>query len=290
MNVREILRRYDLRPSKGLGQHFMVDETLLDRIVTVSALTERDHVLEIGPGLGSLTWRMAERVAHVVAVELDRKLLPILAETLACYSNVHIVHGDILELDPADTVAQAVAASDAPIHYKVVANLPYYITSATIRHLLSARTRPTEMTFLVQREVAQRIVAGPGDMSLLAISVQVYGTPTIALRIPKGAFYPRPKVDSAVLRIEVAGGPLVPENELEHFFRVARAGFAQKRKQLHNSLAHNLPLSHEDVLGGLERAGISAERRAQTLNLEEWVRLARCLPRQITPPREPEKR
>jgi 16S rRNA (adenine1518-N6/adenine1519-N6)-dimethyltransferase len=282
MNVREMLQRYDLQPSKGLGQYFMVDETLLDRIVAVSALAEGDCVLEIGPGLGSLTWRIAERAAHVVAVELDRKLLPILAETLASYSNVHIVQGDILELDPANTVAQAIGASDTAIRYQVVANLPYYITSAAIRHLLSARTRPTEMTLLVQREVAQRIVAGPGDMSLLAISVQAYGMPTIALRVPKGAFYPRPKVDSAVLRIEVASVPLVPESELDHFFCVARAGFAQRRKQLHNSLAHNLSLSHGDVLAGLDRAGISAERRAQTLSIEEWVRLARCLPRDLS--------
>ncbi|MBN1399255.1 MAG: ribosomal RNA small subunit methyltransferase A [Anaerolineae bacterium] len=278
MNVREVLRRYDLRPSKGLGQHFVVDEAVLDRIVEVSALDDTDLVLEIGPGLGSLTWRIAERAACVVAVELDRKLLPVLDEILAPYSNVHIVQGDILELDPADTLAQALPASPIPLRYKVVANLPYYITSAVTRHLLSTHTRPTEMTLLVQREVAQRIVAGPGDASLLAISVQVYGTPEIAFRVPRNAFHPRPKVDSAVLRIEVDACPMVPEDELDHFFRVARAGFAQRRKQLHNSLAHNLELSHDDVLMGLERAGISAERRAQTLSLEEWVCLARCLP------------
>jgi len=284
VQIASILKRYGIRPSKGLGQNFLVDEQILERILAAGDLSASDVVLEIGPGVGLLTRRMAERVASVVAVELDRKLLPVLSEVLRDCANVHIVQGDILALDPLKTLEDALGLGGAPpLHYKVVANLPYYITSSALRHLLGARVRPEQMTIMVQREVAERIIAAPGNMSVLAISVQVYGSPEIVFRVPRGAFYPQPKVDSAVLRVRTYPAPRVPEEELAHFFRVVNAGFAQRRKQLHNSLAHALNLPQAHVLAALADAHIEPERRAQTLSIAEWAALARCLARPVSP-------
>ncbi len=284
MQLVSILKRHGIRPSKGLGQNFLVDEQVLERILAAGDLSAADIVLEIGPGVGLLTRRMAERVASVVAVELDRKLLPVLAEVLRDCANVRIVQGDILALDPVKTLEDALGSSGvSPLRYKVVANLPYYITSSALRHLLSARVRPEQMTIMLQREVAERIVAAPGNMSVLAISVQVYGSPEIVFRVPRGAFYPQPKVESAVLRVRTYPQPRVPEEELAHFFRVVNAGFAQRRKQLHNSLAHALNLPQARVLAALADARIEPDRRAQTLTIAEWAALARCLARSDVP-------
>ena len=278
VNPRKLLRRHNLHPSKGLGQHFLVDESVLDRIVAASEISPRDLVLEVGPGLGTLTQRLATRAARVIAVELDRKMLDIFADTLQGYANVELVQGDILETDPAQLVGPWVRGGEGDaMRYQVVANLPYYITSAVIRHLLSARIRPESMTLMVQHEVAQRIVAQPGDLSLLAISVQVYGTPTIVCRVPRVAFLPVPKVDSAVLHVQVREDPIVNEAELARFFTIVRAGFAQKRKQLHNSLTHNLSLQREEVLEALAASGIDPSRRPQTLSIPEWAELAKAL-------------
>ncbi len=275
MDVMAVLRRYGIRPSKGLGQNFLVDRGALERIVATAGLTRADTVLEVGPGVGVLTRLLARAAGRVVAVELDARMVSILGETLADLPNVEVVAGDILEVDPAAVVANGGEAPD----YRVVANLPYYITSAALRHLLEARVRPQTLTVMVQYEVAQRIVAAPGDLSLLAISVQVYGEPHLAFRVPAAAFYPAPKVDSAVLQVAVHPRPLIPEAELPRFFRVVNAGFGQKRKQVHNSLSHNLALPREAVLAALERAGISPDRRPQTLSIAEWAALARALPR-----------
>ena len=278
MDVPRILREYGVRPSKGLGQNFLVSEGVLDRIVAASELGPDDLVLEVGPGLGLMTRRLAEAARAVVAVELDRRMVAILAERLADLANVHVVQADILEVDPARTVAGAIGAAVEGLEYKVVANLPYYITSAALRHLLEGFRRPTLLTVMVQREVAQRIVAGPGDMSLLSLSVQVYGRPEVVARVPAGAFYPPPKVDSAVVRIRVYEEPLAPEEALERLFRVARAGFEQKRKQLVNSLSANLRLSREAATEALARAGIAPTARPQTLSVADWLRLAEALP------------
>lgn len=278
MQLISILKRYGIRPSKGLGQNFLVDEQILERILAAGDLSAADIILEIGPGIGLLTRRMAERVASVVAVELDRKLLPVLSEVLRDCVNVRIIQGDILALDPVKTLEDALGLGSAPPpRYKVVANLPYYITSSALRHLLGARVRPEQMTVMLQREVAERIVAAPDNMSVLAISVQVYGSPEIAFRVPRGAFYPQPKVESAVLRVRTYPEPRVPEEELAHFFRVVNAGFAQRRKQLHNSLAHALNLPQARILAALADARIEPDRRAQTLTIAEWAALARCL-------------
>lgn len=268
------LRHYGIRPSKGLGQNFLIDRGTLEQIVATAGLTRADTVLEVGPGVGVLTRRLAKAAGRVVAVELDARMVAILDETLADLPNVDVVAGDILEIDPAVAVA---AGGETP-DYRVVANLPYYITSAALRHLLEAPVRPRALTVMVQYEVAQRIVATPGDLSLLAISVQVYGEPQLAFRVPAAAFYPVPKVDSAVLQVAVYSQPLVPEAELPRFFRVVNAGFGQKRKQVHNSLSSNLALPRETVLAALEAAGVDPQRRPQTLAIAEWAALARALP------------
>lgn len=269
-----ILKRYGIRPSKGLGQNFLVDAGHMARIVATAGLSRGDTVLEVGPGVGLLTRRLAEQAGRVVAVELDHRMVAILDETLADLPNVEIVSGDILEVDPR----QLLSSGEQLPAYRVVANLPYYITSAVLRHLLEASAPPVALTVMVQYEVAQRIVAAPGDLSLLAISVQVFGQPRLAFRVPAGAFYPQPKVDSAVLQIELYPEPRVPRNELARFFRVVHAGFGQKRKQVRNSLAANLALTREDVTAALAAAAVSPDRRPQTLTIDEWLALSRALP------------
>ena len=275
MDVLGTLRRYGIRPSKGLGQNLLVDEAILDAIVQGSGVGSEDLVLEIGPGLGTLTRRLASKANQVVAVELDRRMVSILESELAETDNVRIVQGDILELAPSELLAEELATHSG---YSVVANLPYYITSAALRHLLTGR-RPERMTVMVQREVAERIMAQPGKLSLLALSVQVFGAPQLVCRVPSSAFFPEPKVSSAVIRVDMYDEPLVPEALQEAFFGVARAGFSQKRKQLHNSLRSGLRVSSEAVRAALEQAGVDATRRAQTLSIEEWVRLAEGLGR-----------
>jgi len=263
--VAGLLHARGLHAKKSLGQNFLSDPGVLRRIVEAAGLPDGAQVLEIGPGLGSLTRFLALAARRVVAVELDSNLVPILEEVVAPFGNVEVVQGDILELDPASLMG-----ADG---YFVVANIPYYITSAVIRRLLEASARPARIVLTIQREVAERICAGPGDLSLLALSVQVYGRPSIAAHIPAGAFYPPPRVDSSVVRVDLYPQPFVPEAQLETFFRLIRAGFSQKRKTLRNSLAGGLswaPARSEELL---RAARIDPMRRAETLALEEWQSL-----------------
>lgn len=269
MEVRRLLREFDIRPRKSLGQNFLVDRRALERIVGAAELGAEDIVLEIGPGVGTLTRLLAERAGRVVAVELDQRLVEVLYQALADLPNVEIIHGNILELNPADLLEQ----QRDSFQYKVVANLPYYITSAILRHFLTAKARPKLMIVTVQLEVARRITAEPGDMSLLAVSVQFYGRPRIVSRIKASAFYPSPRVDSAVIRIDLDGPLLVEVDDAESFFEVVRAGFAQRRKQLRNALSAELELPASDVAQALSRAGINPKRRAQTLSIEEWAKV-----------------
>ena len=271
MDVRRLLEQWDLRPSKALGQNFLVDSAALDRIVAAAELTPDDVVLEVGAGLGALTRRLARGAGRVISVELDQRLMPVLQSVLADLDNVTLVQGDILALDPAALIGPS------STQYKVVANLPYYITSAVLRHLLEASPRPQRMVLTVQREVADRIVAEPGQMSLLAVSVQFYGQPRRLFRIKPGSFYPSPGVESAVVRIDLHAAPPVRVEEADAFFRVVRAGFAQRRKQLRNGLAAGLGLSPEEVVAKLGEAGVDARRRPQTLSLEEWGRVAQAI-------------
>jgi 16S rRNA (adenine1518-N6/adenine1519-N6)-dimethyltransferase len=275
MEVAALLRQYGLRPKKSLGQNFLTDEHALVQIARAAEITRNDAVLEIGPGLGSLTRHLAVAARHVIAVEVDQALIPPLQATLANYPNVSIIHADILQLEP--TALLSPYLPDALSHYKVVANVPYYITSAIIRHLLEAAIRPTTIVLTVQLEVAQRIIAQPDDMNLLAVSVQFYGTPRIVHHIKAGAFYPAPDVDSAVVRIDLPDEPHYETTDVEAFFHVVKAGFSQKRKQLHNALRASLRLPNEQVEQALSAAQIDPKRRAETLTLEEWRRLVEQL-------------
>jgi 16S rRNA (adenine1518-N6/adenine1519-N6)-dimethyltransferase len=270
LNVPALLRQFNLHPDKSLGQNFLVDEGALAKVAGAAEVGVEETVLEIGPGLGSLTRHLAVAARRVVAVELDEGLLPALTAVLKPYPNVEVIQGDILNLSPL--------ALGLPPGYKVAANIPYYITSAVIRHLLEAESHPARVVLTVQREVAERLCAKPGEMSVLAVSVQFYSVPRIVGRIPAGAFYPRPNVDSAVVRLDVLPRWAVDVQDSETFFRVVKAGFSQKRKQLRNALSGGLQLSAEQVEAWLARAGLDLRRRAETLALEEWGALCAALP------------
>lgn len=259
-----------LRPQKKLGQNFLTDSNILLKIVESAQITRSDSVLEIGPGLGHLTRLLAQRAGHVVAVELDEGLADSLKREFesAQISNVRIIRGDILKQDPGGLFAGP---------YKVVANIPYYITSNVIRHLLAAPARPTHIVLTVQKEVAQRMTARPPRMNLLAVGVQFYADTKIAGFIPAGAFYPRPQVDSAWVSLTPHIESPYPVEDVEAFFRVVRAGFSAPRKQLRNTLSASLGLAASRVELALRDANIEPTRRAETLSLDEWVKLAHVL-------------
>ena len=277
-----LLRKYGVIPDKRLGQNFLVDINALMRVVDSAEILPADTVLEIGAGLGSLTQLLAQSARRVIAVEVSPKMVEILHKELIHFDNVEIIQGDILRIDladlfdapvpaPADAPADASAdASNVSQGYLVVANIPYYITSALFKHLLENARRPRRMVLTVQREVGERICAQPGEMSLLALSVQVYGSPQIAAGIPAAAFYPVPKVDSAVVRVDMYASPVIPSQDLVEFFRLAKAGFSQKRKMLRNALSAGMHCSPQNAQERLQAAGIEPSRRAETLSLEEW--------------------
>ena len=270
ISPKKLLDKYHLKPHKGLGQNFLSNDTVLSGIADAAGIPEHAAVLEVGPGLGSLTRHLAERAERVVAVELDKDLVPVLRRELAGCGNVEIVEGDILEFAPDEYFSDG--------DYYVAANIPYYITSAVIRHLLEGRSRPKRLALTVQKEVAERICAAPGKLSLLALSVQIYGKADIPMIIPSSAFYPEPKVDSAVVRIELYDEPLIPLQDMDAFFALAKAGFGQKRTTLRNALSSNLHLSSAETGARLEQAGIDPMRRAETLSIEEWKRMMEVFP------------
>jgi 16S rRNA (adenine1518-N6/adenine1519-N6)-dimethyltransferase len=265
LDVHTLLKQYGLQPNKRLGQNFLVDEIHLETIVREAGVGPQDEVLEVGAGLGSLSGHLATAAGRLVAVELDDKLLPPLRDSLAEFDNVEVVQADILALD----LSQLFSASG----FRVVANIPYYLTSKLIRHLLESEPRPGSLALTVQREVAERACAEPPAMSLLTLSVQLYGQPRIAHHIPAGAFYPVPKVDSALLLIDLFDAPEIRQSDIERFFMLAQAGFRQKRKTLANSLAALPDWDKAEAAARLKRAGIDPQRRPQTLTLEEWGRL-----------------
>jgi 16S rRNA (adenine1518-N6/adenine1519-N6)-dimethyltransferase len=265
LNAAAVLKRHGLRADKSLGQNFLQDPFALAAIASAAEIKATDTVLEIGPGLGSLTRYLAVSAKQVVAVELDRDMLIPLKSVLAPYPNVRVIHGDILKLRPQELVTEK--------DYIVAANIPYYITSAVIRHLLESEVKPRRIVLTVQREVAERICAKPGDMSLLALSVQVYGNPRVAARIPAEAFFPAPKVDSAVLSVDIYPSPLIRAELLGTFFKLIKAGFSQKRKTLRNSLSSGLHISTTVSEEMLKQANIDPMRRAETLSIEEWQTL-----------------
>lgn len=272
--VRTALRGLDVRPTRAMGQNFLVDAPALAQIVAAGAVADVPCVVEVGPGLGVLTWELVQRAREVIAVELDKRLIARLHDEFRMAANLTLINQDVLRTDP-----QLLTQGRA---YHVVANLPYAITSLVLRHFLEAAHPPELMVVLVQREVAQRICAEPGDMSVLAHAMQIRAIPDIVTIVPPESFVPVPAVHSAVLRMRRRAVPLVAPDEEAAVMRVLKAGFLHARKQLGNSLAsglasHQIHITREHAQAQLVAAGIDPARRAETLSIDEWVRLTRQL-------------
>jgi 16S rRNA (adenine1518-N6/adenine1519-N6)-dimethyltransferase len=265
ISPKEILKKYRIFPSKRLGQSFLIDKKVLKKIVEVADLSKNDSVLEVGPGIGNLTIELAKKVKKVIAVEKDEKMVEILKERLKeeRIKNVEIVNEDILKFLPSFKLRRS---------YKVVANIPYYLTSRLIRNLLEAKRRPKLIVLMIQKEVAQRICAKPPKMNLLAVSVQFYAKPEIVSFVSKNCFWPRPKVDSAIIKISNIKKQK-PTKEEKLFFKIVRAGFSHPRKQLINNLSKGLKKNKKIVKEWLLNCGISPDKRAENLSIEEWKRL-----------------
>lgn len=261
-----ILHRFKLRADKKLGQNFLIDETVVRRIVEAAELTPEDTVLEVGPGIGTLTQGLAESGANVVAVELDKRLLPVLDVTLEGYDNVRIVNGDILQVDIMEQVQKP--------DFKCCANLPYYITTPIIFAILEKRLPMERLVVMVQKEVAERMAAKPGskDYGALSVAIQYFTEPEIAFIVPPSSFIPAPSVDSAVIVCKRRSTPPVEVCDENLFFRVVKAAFSLRRKMLSNSLK-NMGIKGEQVTKWLELAGVDGKRRAETLSLEDFAAL-----------------
>ena len=288
-----ILQAFHLKADKNLGQNFLVEGSVVNRIAKAAELTPEDTVLEIGPGIGTLTQALAMTGASVVSVELDKRLIPVLQETVGAYKNVRIVQGDILKVNIPEIIAEVkadrktadaageVAEAESEIKqsdtFKVCANLPYYITTPIIMYLLEQKLPLERLVVMVQKEVAERMTAEPGGREYGAISVamQYYTEPKIAFIVKAGSFLPAPKVDSAVLVCKKRSTPPVEVPDEKTFFKVVAAAFSVRRKMLNNSLKNMGGLNGEQVKAWLDRAGIDGRRRAETLSLEEFAMLAR---------------
>jgi 16S rRNA (adenine1518-N6/adenine1519-N6)-dimethyltransferase len=268
--VKSLLRQSGLRARKSLGQHFLIDGEVLGIIVKAAELTPEDTVIEVGPGLGVLTRELARHAGSVISVELDKELASLLQRQLASLSNLRVVNTDILKVRLSQLLG---GKSD----YKVVANLPYYITSPVLRYFVESSPKPSLMVMMVQKEVGEAIVAVPGKMSLLAVSLQVYSRPEIVSYVPATSFYPQPKVDSVILRFDMLKEPAVKVADVNGFLEVVKSGFNAPRKQIHNSLAHGLGMKAAEVAPLLKQADIDPRRRAETLSLEEWAKLYQVL-------------
>lgn len=258
-DVRTAMKLAGVKPNKALGQHFLVDRPSLEAIVDAAAVTRHDVVLEIGPGLGVMTRPLTRQAAHVYAVETDHTLADLLRR--GAPDNLEVVEQDIMEFDLARL----------PTGYKMIANIPYYLTSKIFRMMLAGPSRPSVMSVLIQKEVAERIAASPGKLSILALSVQYYGHPEIVRIVERHKFWPSPAVDSAVLRV-VVEGPAFPADE-HKLFRLIKAGFGEKRKQLKNALSGGLNLTTELSARLIKDSGLPATARAQELSLADWERL-----------------
>ncbi len=273
LETKGALRQLGIRAKKGLGQHFLIDRRALSKIVAAAELGPEDVVVEVGPGLGVLTQELARGAGNVLTVEIDPQLASALEGNLAEFPNVRVIRADVLELNPEQLGLRHRG-------YKVVANLPYFVASPILRHFLEACSQPKLMVVMLQKEVAERIVASSGKLGLLSLAIQLYARPRIVGRVPAKSFYPAPKVDSAILRLEIRDKPAV-DVDRERLFEIARAGFSAPRKQLRNALSGGLGLPPATITPLLEEAGIDPQRRAETLTLEEWARLARMLPENL---------
>jgi 16S rRNA (adenine1518-N6/adenine1519-N6)-dimethyltransferase len=264
-SLKEILRKYRAFPIKRLGQNFLIDENVLRKIVKAADLSKEDVVLEVGSGIGNLTIELAKRAKKVIAVEKDKRMIEILKENLKEFRNVEIVEGDIREMICA--IVKKMAKD-----YKVVANIPYYLTSHLIRKFLELEKKPKLIVLMVQKEVAQRICAKPPKMNFLAVSVQFYAKPQIISFVSKNCFWPKPKVDSAIIKITPR--KILWRSDLHNlFFKIVRAGFSHPRKQIVNNLSEKLKIDKEKVKEWLLKNKIQPSQRAETLSVEDWIKL-----------------
>ncbi len=325
--IKRIFKECQIKPNKLLGQNFLIDRAVLKKIIAAADLSKDDIVLEIGPGLGILTEELAKHVGQVVAVEKDKKMAEIVRNIIKDKNvkNVEIVEGDILKINPSvlafshpersegslanasanklrdSSPRQGGAQNDIHCNYRVVANIPYYLTSHLIRKFLESDNQPQEMILMVQKEVTQRICAKPPEMSLLAVAVQFYAQPKIVSYVSKNSFWPRPKVDSAIIKITLYATPIhgfhtddtdniicvgasaLLETERRkrafrvQFFRVVRAGFAHPRKQLINNLSQGLKIDRVKISETLKKIGLAPEQRAETLSVNDWIKLSERL-------------
>ena len=270
---RQLLRQSGFKPKKSLGQHFLIDETVLELILSAAELSPGEIVVEVGPGLGILTEALAKQGARVIAVELDARLVALLKKRLTGFPDVRVVHADILKTIPRQLLRDSFPTSGLVRGYKVIANLPYYITSPVLSHFLEAQPRPSRMVVMVQKEVGEAVAAAPGKMRLLSVKAQFYSRPAIVSYVSAASFYPPPKVNSVILRLDVYSQPPIEVSDVAGFFDIVMHGFSAPRKQIRNSLAHSLEMPPGQVASLLEKAGIEPKRRAETLKLEEWREL-----------------
>ena len=270
-----VLQKYNFVFQKKFGQNFLIDSHVLEKIVDAAQITDEDCVLEIGPGIGTMTQYLAESAREVVAVEIDRALIPILQDTLSAYDNVTVLNEDIMKVD----VGRIVRERNQGRPIKVVANLPYYITTPIVMSLLENHVPVQSITIMVQKEVADRMQVGPGtkDYGALSLAVQYYALPEVVAHVPANCFMPRPNVDSTVIRLTRYQKPPVEAQDEKHLFALIRASFNQRRKTLANGLANGLGISREQVAAALEEMGLSATVRGEALTLEQFADLSNLL-------------
>ena len=270
--VKNLLKKYQLRPSKGLGQNFLIDKEVLGKIIGAAELKPEDTVLEIGPGIGTLTQELAKKVKKVIAVEKDKRMVEILKETLKDFKNAEIIQGDILKIENWKLIENSKLKIGNS--YKVVGNLPFYLTAPVIRQFLELpRARPREMVLVSQKEVAERICAKPPKMNLLAVSVQFYSRPEVVYFVSKKSFWPQPEVDAAILKIQILKTKFQNINK-DLFFKIVKSGFSQPRKQLINNLSNGLDADKIKTEAWLRENNIQPSQRAETLTVKEWIKLA----------------
>lgn len=278
----EIIKKYEFVFQKKFGQNFLIDTHVLDRILDAAKICEDDFVLEIGPGIGTLTQYLASSARKVVAVEIDGALIPILKETLRDYSNVEVIHSDILKIDLKELIRE----QNQGRAIKVVANLPYYITTPILMELLEKRISITSITVMVQKEVAKRMCQGPGskDYGALSLAVQYYSEPSVVANVPPNCFLPRPKVGSAVIQLKIHEKPPVDTVDVHLMFQLIRASFNQRRKTLVNGLLNSpeLFLKKEDIHIALEKCGLPVDIRGEKLNLSEFAKLSDIFVEQLS--------
>jgi 16S rRNA (adenine1518-N6/adenine1519-N6)-dimethyltransferase len=285
--IKNLFQKYHLRPSKRLGQNFLISQKALEKIIQTAKLSKKDVVLEVGPGLGILTKQLAQKTKKVIAVEKDKKMAQILKEILKDYQNVEIIQGDILTTQiqglplRITSFAKGKGVSERTTlelkRYKLVANIPYYLTSPLIRLFLEDKKPPQLIVLLIQKEVAQRICAQPPRMSLLAVAVQFYSQPQIISKVSKKCFWPQPKVDSAIIKIIPRRPVVASQEDRKRFFQIVKAGFSSPRKQLVNNLSQKLNLDRQEIKKALTKCGLNPQARAENLSIADWKKLIQLL-------------